>query len=209
MNNIIIGIITHEEKINNKIYHCINKSNLNHFSKENIILITPNKDNQINTKVLNLCDGIIIPGGTDIYNYHLEIIKHCIKKNKPLLGICMGCQAIGLYSNRNNKLIPINNHYNINDKHYINIDKDTYLYKLLGKHYYVNSRHIYKLDNVTKPFKIVAKSDDNTIEAIELIDKNKFILGVQWHPEDMKDMNILYTNFVKEIERRKKKLTEN
>lgn len=204
MDNIIIGIITHEETINNNIYHCIKKTNLNHFHKENIILLVPNKDNQINEKTLNLCDGIIIPGGTDIYKYHFDIIKHCIKNNKPLLGICMGCQAIGLYSNKNNKLEKVNNHYNLNYKHYIKIRKNSYLNKILGNHYYVNSRHIYKINNVTKPFKITAKSEDNTIEGIELIDNKKFILGIQWHPEEMIDMNSIYTNFVKEIEKRKK-----
>lgn len=203
MTNIIIGIITHEEIINNKTYHCINKTNLNHLKDISTLLITPKDNKTIDKNILSLCDGIIIPGGTDIHDYHFQIINYCIKNNKPLLGICMGCQAIGLYSNKNNKLIKINNHYNLNNLHHIIIKKNSYLSTLFENHYFVNSRHIYTLDNVTKPFKVTAYSDDSIIEAIELINKKKFILGVQWHPEDMKDMKILYTSFINEIKKRK------
>ena len=204
MSKIIIGIVTHEEVINNKTYHCINKNNLNHLKDISTLLIIPKDNKTIDKNILDLCDGIIIPGGTDIYEYHYQIIDYCIKKNKPLLGICMGCQAIGLYSNKNNKLIKINNHYNLDELHHITIEDNSYLSTLFTNHYYVNSRHIFTLDNVTKPFKVTAYSDDNIIEAIELIDKTKFILGVQWHPEDMKYMHTLYTSFIKEIEKRKK-----
>ena len=204
MSKILLGIITHEEVINNKTYHCINKNNLNHLKEVSTLLIIPKDNKNVDKNILDLCDGIIIPGGTDIYDYHYQIINYCIKNNKPLLGICMGCQAIGLYSNKNNKLIKINNHYNLDDNHNIIIKKDSYLEKIFGNHYYVNTRHLFTLDNVTKPFKITAYSNDNIIEAIELIDKKKFILGIQWHPEDMKDMHILYTSFIKEIEKRTK-----
>ena len=37
-------------------------------------------------------------------------------------------------------------------------------------------------------FKVEARSDDGIIEAISLIGY-KFIFGVQWHPEDMDDIN--------------------
>lgn len=203
MSKIVIGLVTHEEVINNKTYHCINKNNLNHLKDVSTILIFSKDNKTIDKNVLDLCDGIIIPGGTDVHDYHYQIIDYCIKNNKPLLGICMGCQAIGLYSNKNNKLIKVNNHYNLDDKHHITIEENSYLSNLFGNHYYVNSRHIFTLDNVTKPFKITAYSDDFIIEAIELTDNKKFILGVQWHPEDMKDMNILYTSFVKEIKKYK------
>ena len=204
MSKIIIGIVTHEEVINNKTYHCINKNNLNHLKDVSTLLIIPKDNKNIDKNILDLCDGIIIPGGTDIYDYHFKIVEYCIKNNKPLLGICMGCQVIGLYSNKNNKLIKINNHYNLDELHHINIEKNSFLSTLFNNHYYVNSRHIFTINNVTKPFKVTAYSDDNIIEAIELVDKKKFILGVQWHPEDMKDMNLLYTSFVKEIEKRTK-----
>lgn len=55
-----------------------------------------------------------------------------------------------------------------------------------------------------KPFKVTAVSNDNIIEAIEYIDDNNFILGVQFHPEDLNNTEALYNYFIEEIIKRKK-----
>ena len=209
MTNITIGIIGRDEEINNTKYQAITKNNLEYLhNKCNYIGILNynNKDN-INTNILDLCDGIIFQGGSTIYEYHFNILKYAIKKKIPVLGICMGHQIIGLYSNNQKEkdLIKINNHYMLNNTHKININKNSILYNLFGDQINVNSRHLYKLEKVTKPFIISAYSDDNTIEAIELVDKENFILGIQWHPEDMNNMSALYDTFINEIKIRKNK----
>lgn len=209
MTNITIGIIGRDEEINNTKYQVITKNNLKYLhNKCNYIGILNynNKDN-INTNILDLCDGIIFQGGSTIYEYHFNILKYAIKKKIPVLGICMGHQIIGLYSNNQKEkdLIKINNHYMLNNTHKININKNSILYNLFGDQINVNSRHLYKLEKVTKPFIISAYSDDNTIEAIELVDKENFILGIQWHPEDMNNMSALYDTFINEIKIRKNK----
>ncbi len=209
MTNITIGIIGRDEEINNTKYQAITKNNLKYLhNKCNYIGILNynNKDN-INTNILDLCDGIIFQGGSTIYEYHFNILKYAIKKKIPVLGICMGHQIIGLYSNNQKEkdLIKINNHYMLNNTHKININKNSILYNLFGDQINVNSRHLYKLEKVTKPFIISAYSDDNTIEAIELVDKENFILGIQWHPEDMNNMSALYDTFINEIKIRKNK----
>lgn len=209
MTNITIGIIGRDEEINNTKYQAITKNNLKYLhNKCNYIGILNynNKDN-INTNILDLCDGIIFQGGSTIYEYHFNILKYAIKKKIPVLGICMGHQIIGLYSNNQKEkdLIKINNHYMLNNTHKININKNSILYNLFSDQINVNSRHLYKLEKVTKPFIISAYSDDNTIEAIELVDKENFILGIQWHPEDMNNMSALYDTFINEIKIRKNK----
>ena len=60
------------------------------------------------------------------------------------------------------------------------------------------------LKKVNKPFIISALSKDNIIEAIEYIDDNHFVLGVQFHPEDLDNTESLYNYFLKEILKRKK-----
>ena len=60
---------------------------------------------------LNMCDGFIIPGGTKIDKACYELINYCIQNNKPLLGICMGSEAIAIYSN----IYPYINNNNINE----------------------------------------------------------------------------------------------
>lgn len=47
---------------------------------------------------LDICDGFIIPGGNKIYYYVYEVIDYAIKNNKPLIGVCMGAEAIDIYS---------------------------------------------------------------------------------------------------------------
>ncbi len=42
-------------------------------------------------------DGFIITGGEHIFSYHVLTVHYAFKNDKPLLGICMGMQAIGLY----------------------------------------------------------------------------------------------------------------
>ena len=98
--------------------------------------------------------------------------------------------------------IAIHNDKNITHK--IHTTKDSIIYKTLGEALLVNSRHNYALEKVHPPFKVTAVSQDNIIEAIEYINDNHFILGVQFHPEDLKNTENLYNYFIKEILRRKK-----
>ena len=117
----------------------------------------------------------------------------------------MGHQILGLFSNNkeNDKdLIKVNNH-NIKDKHTINIKENSILYKIFGPTLDVNSRHVEALQKVSMPFKVTALSNDNVIEAIEYIDDNHFLLGLQFHPEDMDNTENLYNYFIKEILKRK------
>ena len=120
----------------------------------------------------------------------------------------MGHQIIGLYSinsTTEKDLIKINNHYNINKEHLIKTEKNSTINKLLGDTYSVNTIHIYAVKKVNKPFKITSISEDNIIESIEYIDNNNFILGVQFHPEDMNNTEKIYNYFLKEIIKRKNK----
>ena len=143
-------------------------------------------------RVLNLCDGFILPGGDTWYRLDEVVIDYAIRRDKPLLGICLGMQVLSkvlsgekekAYDNtiKNNTLI---NHFEPNKDyvHSVIIDKNSKLYSIIGEEkIWVNSRHSYhvpELDNTL----ICARSSDGLIEGVELKDK-KFIIGVQWHPE--------------------------
>ncbi len=81
------------------------------------LLIPFLKDQQL-FSFLDLCDGVLLQGGTDLsprsYNepflnknkwpgdefrdqYELKIIKYCCEKKKPLFGICRGFQILNAY----------------------------------------------------------------------------------------------------------------
>ena len=92
--------------------------------------------------------------------------------------------------------------------HSVTIDKNSLLYKILGREeIMVNSHHLRCVD-YTKECNVVAKSSDGVIEAVELKDYD-FCLGVQWHPEiTISDELILkrYLNVLWRKLRREKKL---
>lgn len=142
--------------------------------------------------ILSFCDGFILPGGDTWYRLDEVVIDYAIRRNKPLLAICLGMQALSKmlsgekrigYDNtiKNNTLI---NHLEPNNNyvHSVIIDKNSKLYSIIGDvEITVNSRHSYhvpELDNTL----VSARSSDGLVEGVELKDK-KFIIGVQWHPE--------------------------
>ena len=203
MTKITIGVISKELSFNDNSYILYSKNNLKYlYNKCNIIGILIYND-YINYDVLDMCDAFIFQGGNDIEAYYYKILKYAIDNHKPVLGICLGHQIIGTYNNKDN-ITKITNHYNNN--HEINIKENSYLYKLFGNKMSVNSRHKYAIKNIDFPFKISSTSKDNVIESIEYIDDDNFILGVQFHPEDMSDTEILYNSFINEIKKRKQDL---
>jgi putative glutamine amidotransferase len=83
-------------------------------------------------------------------------------------------------------LIDIKNHY-INNLHEVIILKNTLLHNIIKKEkILVNSRHNSSIKNTE--YTINAKSKDKIIEALEL-KNHKFYLGLQWHPENLYDID--------------------
>lgn len=62
-------------------------------------------DNELDYASLEMCDAFLLCGGNKIQPYAFKTINYAIKQNKPLLGICLGMQTIGVYSYLENKLI--------------------------------------------------------------------------------------------------------
>lgn len=208
MKNIVVGVIARDDIIKDTKVQIITKNNLKYLNNKCEFIGILNYDNGlINTNILSICDGLIFQGGSDIHPYHFQILDYAIKNNIPVLGICMGHQIIGLYSQNTTdeqELIKIENHDDKQKKHKIKILPNTNLYKIFGPELIVNTRHKEAIKKINKPFKISALSEDNVIEGIEYIDDNHFVIGVQFHPEDLENTENLYNYFLKEILKRKK-----
>ncbi len=196
----IIGIIsnvsgfTNEDIFQNRYY------TLNTYVKKikeagGVPIIIPPVDLLINEDALKICDAYLIPGGSRIEDFYFKVIDYALKKDKKLLGICMGMQVIGIYANNSNEektLEKIDNHWvdegiTITNPeilvHEVEIFKDSNLFKIFKTtKMRVNSIHHYAVRKVCLPFKVVALKD-NVIEGIEY----KNIIGVQFHPELMKE----------------------
>lgn len=162
--------------------------------------------------ILDMCDGFLLPGGTEWYLHDEYVLKYAIDHNKPLLGICLGMQIIGAMDNRFNDDIwdtTVSNKTAINHcqkdvdyAHEVEIIKNTLLHEILSvDKIKVNSRHNYHIDKVVN-LKINAISEDGLIEALSYPGK-KFILGVQWHPELLVNFDLnskkIFDRFVNEL----------
>lgn len=159
------------------------------------------KEKQDLIEQISLCDGIILQGGGFSDEYECFVAKYCYDNNIPILGICAGnnniVRAVGGKISR----FDDNETHKSLDKyvHKIKIDKNSKLYKIIGKdEIMVNSRHkAYTEDSSI--LKCVAYSDDGIVEAVE--DENKrFYMAVQFHPESLyrtdKNMNNIFKYFI-------------
>ena len=159
-------------------------------------------------------DGIILSGGYDIDStlygeeptagqgfsmreidlFYFAVIRAADALNIPVFGICKGMQAINVAfggtlfqdlkiqekgAGQHLQQAPRQNAF-----HHIEIEKDSFLGKVLGEREMVNSFHHQSVKGIAPGFRVTAKAFDGVVEAIER-KEGTFMLGVQWHPEMM------------------------
>lgn len=182
----IIGITCRTIKNDDRDILKVNKSIVDYVIKSGGIplLILSDMD-------FSIFDGFIFPGGYSWENLDEKILKYAFDNDIPALGICAGMQLIASMDKFGNVLdncIAIgNNHHQSKDEyvHEITINKGI-LFDILGSNkIIVNSRHNDTV-NLNDNFTVDAYSSDNIIEAVHIPNKT-FILGLQWHPEDLSD----------------------
>ena len=183
----IIGIVTRkyisEESHNiNIIYDDIERAIIKNNGIPLGITLTQNYK-----KLIDICDGIIFQGGDSLGDYDLETLKYLYDIDKPVLGICLGMQSMGILFN--GEIVDIPKHKTtLSYAHSVIIKRNTKLYNIFKNEVIkVNSRHKSVVKDTT--LDICALSQDGYIEAIEAPNK-KFFIGVEWHPESMIDYDI-------------------
>ncbi len=180
--------------------------------------------------IMERCDGFLFTGGIDIdpsfYNaerqpecgesslkrdkFELFAFSQTIKTQKPILGICRGCQLInvalgGTLCQDIKKAYP-NALRHTSDSvenptvHEIDIPENSPIFKLSeAPRVKINSFHHQCVDKLGKGLKTLATSTDGIPEGV-YFDGERYIVGVQWHPErnyktGSLDRNI-FTSFV-------------
>lgn len=184
-----------------------------------IPLLIPYVDDKYIQDTLEMCDGLLLPGGNRVTKSNLEVVDYFYKNNKPMLGICLGMQTLAMYSvNKDReqakkiiKLIdngvnhwPVELNRDNNDTvvHKIRIDNNSKLYGIINKEeIMVNSVHKCTVTEVGSKFIVSAYSEDGLIEGIEYNNEDKFIIGVQFHPEILEQYNDIFKDFVERCKR--------
>lgn len=165
--------------------------NYTDFQMKDISLLSKNNIEDL-IATLKVCDAIIKPGATRIYEYERFIYSYARENDIPFLGICAGMQMISHYGKEfiKNERNDINSSITHCSKeeyaHSVEIVKDTLLYKIVGQsEIMVNSRHSFHIPDAGLN-KISALAPDGIIEAVEN-PNGLFQLGLQWHPELLPD----------------------
>lgn len=112
----------------------------------------------------------------------------------PILGICYGMQALNvarggtliqdLKTQVKNSLAHQQRGARDRRSHHIYFETNCLLAELAGdSQTIVNSYHHQSVKTIGQNLKIVARSSDGVIEAVEDTRSDRFVVGVQWHPE--------------------------
>ena len=128
--------------------------------------------------------------------FDFEVVRYVLRETeKPVLAICRGTQVMNVAMGGSlhidleaaGKLAHMLSMYPLHmESHEVEIAKDTRLAQIFGAGVCgINSFHHQAIKDVAEGFSVVATSlPDGVVEAIELPGK-RFVLGVQWHPEEM------------------------
>jgi putative glutamine amidotransferase len=158
------------------------------------------------------CDGFIFAGGVDIDparygeqitgegvevlpmrdEFELALAEILKDDPRPILGVCRGEQLLAVVYG-GSLIQHLDGHRQSEGRDVYDREAKVFvgslLYKLIGKeNTRTNSFHHQAVKDVPDGFVVSAVAPDGIIEAIEpvgAVDSERFILGVQWHPELM------------------------
>ncbi|MCY7412393.1 MAG: gamma-glutamyl-gamma-aminobutyrate hydrolase family protein [Salinibacterium sp.] len=176
------------------------------------VLLPPQPvDAEIANRVLDSLDGLIITGGKDVdpARYGQEphpttdtprtdrdawedaLLTAAIDRGLPFLGICRGAQvlnvALGGTLHQHLPDVIGTTRYNLGGGEFaeneVTVLPSSTLAALVGEGITVKSYHHQSIDEVADGLVVTARSDDGTIQAVEL-PTVPFGVAVQWHPEE-------------------------
>ncbi|AXY25638.1 hypothetical protein CL176_06300 [Suicoccus acidiformans] len=176
-------------------------------------LIIPMTQPEDAAQYISAVDGLVLAGGQDISplfygeepqkvigavsperdRIELALIKEAIQQKKAILGICRGMQLVNvalggtLYQDIKHDSRFTVQHDQKSQPHFathtVFVSEDSYLGRLIPDKSLVNSFHHQAIRDLAEPLHATARSKDEVIEAVEAMDDNYSIVGVQWHPE--------------------------
>ena len=153
----------------------------------------------------------------------LSIARWAVHDDRPLFGICRGIQvmnvALGgsLYQD-----IPSDFHTELRHDifkeqheprdlllHEISVVDNSRLATILGAtRVQVNSLHHQALKTIAPGLEVTARADDGVIEGIEMPEK-RFVMAVQWHPEDLVDDSRMHQMFRAFVDAARDRMSDN
>lgn len=119
----------------------------------------------------------------------MAIVRAAVDQNKPVLAICRGMQILNvalsgtLHQDLGEVLEDGEAHWNTYHEIVLTADSRVARAMKTTSPKKSHSFHHQALDMVAKDLIVTGRATDNTVEAVEHASA-KWIVGVQWHPED-------------------------
>ncbi|AYV26872.1 gamma-glutamyl-gamma-aminobutyrate hydrolase family protein [Streptomyces sp. CJ_13] len=176
------------------------------------VLLPPDEPGRA-AEVLSRVDGLVIAGGPDVDPVHygaardprtgapatvrdhweLALINAALEARMPLLGVCRGMQALNVALGGTLHQ-HIDGHVDTPGEmswHPVRPVPGTRYARLVPEEAQVPTYHHQAVDRVGRDLVVSAHALDGTVEAVELPDPDRWVLGVQWHPERDKDTRVM------------------
>ena len=126
------------------------------------------------------------------------LIEEARARGTPVLAICRGIQILNVAlggtlvqdipTQCETKIDHDEDSARTTRSHEVDIEPDSLIAKAVGaEHVIVNSFHHQSVKKVADGMRVTARSPDGVIEGIESTDDDWWVMGVQWHPEEMTD----------------------
>ena len=172
---------------------------VNTLEKIKDVVITVSRSNEFNIDELAYFEKVIIspgPGKPAHFPILKEVISYCLRYHKPLLGICLGHQAICEYFGAT--LIQLDEVIHGQQK-LITIDNSFSIYRNLAKQIEVGLYHSWTINPKTLPDCLEVTGMTSEQSLMSVVHKNTTIYGVQFHPESFMTTygDLIFKNFLK------------
>jgi putative glutamine amidotransferase len=128
-------------------------------------------------------------------DYECRLVRWCIEHRRPVLGLCRGVQLLNVAMGGTlwqdigeqvtGALLHRDWHRYDENGHAVRLEGGSWISRIYGDvdRLAVNSIHHQALREVAPSLNTTAWAPDGIVEAVECIDDNRFLVGVQWHPE--------------------------
>lgn len=135
----------------------------------------------------------------------MGVIERALKAGVPLLGICRGAQLLNMVLGGTlladirdlHREVPFRN--SIRPVKWVRLEAQSRLASVIGlTETRVNSLHHQAVERCGEHLQIAARDHNAIVQAIETV-RDKFIVGVQWHPEYLpyrREQRALFAAFV-------------
>jgi gamma-glutamyl-gamma-aminobutyrate hydrolase PuuD len=179
------------------------------------VLLPPNDFGA--SEVVERLDGLILSGGADIDParfgqeahprtvivadrdaWEFAVLSAALERDLPVLAICRGIQVLnvavgGSLHQHLPEVLGHQDHLHTPGTFgstKVRLEKGCRLERLLGDRVTVPCHHHQGIDQLGAGLVAVGWADDGMVEAAELVDR-RFVVGVQWHPEqDQGDLRL-------------------